>query len=465
MTVSSTEGIYLRSCHNGTIVSVTSFMSTSRKLDIAMIYLGCDLQRDFMFEISIDPSLLSSSSYPFADISALSQFPDEVEVLLPMGTMLQIQSSTTVWEKKNIYVKAQLYYEESDDVKQLKTFLLKQLPYGGDESFYISALVNILVQIGDYKRLEQVLKLRKPDARDDSDELYRSFICLTNLLQHSVSQDRCVPYVSNFLSLLIPCVQDLERYANLPNSLRGAISSLNKMITDCSSFVSFLDKADNLDELFNQLMTIVHVCEQTFSLLTSQLPASHPLFSQVLFIKTAIESLQHGHIEDLKKFETDHSSYIASSLQNDDNTFLTMNALLLSVGLRNNNGFSLQFLENLNKSAKPHAQILRQLARYQERHRDLPLAISYYRTVIEDCGLPPNSIEIVDAYSAIGSAFVKLHNTESALWNFRRARDLLLQHHPLTHPRLSTLQNLVLAEKFKQGVQQIYEKLDQYKYE
>lgn len=109
-----------------------------------------------------------------------------------------------------------------------------------------------------------------------------------------------------------------------------------------------------------------------------------------------------------------------------------INQLLLLFNMNTNGDRSLQFLESLNSSSKPNASILKQLAHYYEKHDDLPMAIAYYRAVIEECGLPPNSLIIVDAYHSIGSAFAKLHDNESALWNYNQAHNLLLQHHHQT---------------------------------
>ena len=62
------------------------------------------------------------------------------------------------------------------------------------------------------------------------------------------------------------------------------------------------------------------------------------------------------------------------------------------------------------------------------------MAIAYYRTVIDERNLPPDAIEIVQAYISISSIFFKHQGIESALYNYRRAQHLLLQHHLSTYP-------------------------------
>jgi hypothetical protein len=52
--------------------------------------------------------------------------------------------------------------------------------------------------------------------------------------------------------------------------------------------------------------------------------------------------------------------------------------------------------------------VLSLLAGYHDKHEDCPMGIAYHRSVIEECNLPPNSIDIVEIYLSIDLAFVKL---------------------------------------------------------
>jgi tetratricopeptide (TPR) repeat protein len=285
-------------------------------------------------------------------------------------------------------------------VKELRTFILKHMPYGCDESHYFSVLTNLLLQTGDYKRLEQVLKLCKPVTKCDLNKVNRSFIRLKNATQHSVSSARAIPYLSDFVSTLTQFVQDLESHPHISNSLRCIVSSASEIATNISSMLISGKNAANFDELLDKIAPLLSLFEQTIAL-----PSSHPAFSRLQFEKGVIESMQGRGDEALEHFETAQASFSASLLDNDDYMSKAMDTMVLNIPALGHDDRSLQFLENLNKSTKPQATILFQLARYHEKHDDLSMAIAYYRTVIEECNLPPNSIEIVDAYSSIGSAF------------------------------------------------------------
>ncbi|CAF1613471.1 unnamed protein product [Rotaria magnacalcarata] len=78
----------------GQFVSVNSFLSTTNQREIAEFYMGdrtqqVDLER-VLFEIIADPKVVMTK--PFADISTLSHFADESEVLFMLGSIFRINS-------------------------------------------------------------------------------------------------------------------------------------------------------------------------------------------------------------------------------------------------------------------------------------------------------------------------------------------------------------------------------------
>ncbi|CAF3876545.1 unnamed protein product [Rotaria sp. Silwood1] len=78
----------------GQFVSVNSFLSTSSQRQIADFYMGdraqhMNLER-VLFEIDADPKVVTTK--PFADISMLSKFADESEVLFMLGSIFRLNS-------------------------------------------------------------------------------------------------------------------------------------------------------------------------------------------------------------------------------------------------------------------------------------------------------------------------------------------------------------------------------------
>lgn len=95
--------ILLISKHINDLISLNGFISTSLEEDIAKRFCFNDQIEDYepvLFQINIDTSCKHSTA--FADISRLSQFPEEEEILLSIGSVFRIQS-VNFDEKNQLY--------------------------------------------------------------------------------------------------------------------------------------------------------------------------------------------------------------------------------------------------------------------------------------------------------------------------------------------------------------------------
>lgn len=76
------------------VIWFTSFISASCDREIARKYVGSPSngnQVSVLYEIQIDDNLDMSTS-PFADISQISQVPDELEILMAIGSVFEVES-------------------------------------------------------------------------------------------------------------------------------------------------------------------------------------------------------------------------------------------------------------------------------------------------------------------------------------------------------------------------------------
>ncbi len=75
------------------LISLNGFVSTTRSKDIAIDFIRNRWQEDFepvIFRIDVD--MTSEHSVAFADVSKLSKFPEEEEVLLSIGSVFLVKS-------------------------------------------------------------------------------------------------------------------------------------------------------------------------------------------------------------------------------------------------------------------------------------------------------------------------------------------------------------------------------------
>ncbi|CAF3971426.1 unnamed protein product [Rotaria sp. Silwood1] len=104
----------------GGLLSINHFLSTSKNKKIALSFASQSINRSgivaVLFEMKINPK---SRKSPFSDISKLSFYPKEDEVLFSMGTVFRIQSVEK--DKKNVgiwNVSLVLTDDEDENLKQ-----------------------------------------------------------------------------------------------------------------------------------------------------------------------------------------------------------------------------------------------------------------------------------------------------------------------------------------------------------
>ena len=137
----------------GQLISVNSFFSTTKHRELAIFMLGdgddiVDWER-VLFEIDADPQI--NKTKPFADISQLSYFPNENEILFIAGTIFRIEK---IFRDEN-----QLWIVEmtlcSDDDNHLKDILKDKKKEIGNGQTNLFILGKFLRGIGEFDLAER----------------------------------------------------------------------------------------------------------------------------------------------------------------------------------------------------------------------------------------------------------------------------------------------------------------------
>lgn len=144
------------------LIMLNSFLSTSFKHDVAGMWVGNGEDRPIfesvIFEIIIDESELRDASIIFADITLESNFEDEREVLLAIGTTLCIKSvepEGNVW-KISLHAypsRGQLLW---DFEKLIPSY---QSRFAESDNFALIMIAAILIETGNLEKAEQITQL------------------------------------------------------------------------------------------------------------------------------------------------------------------------------------------------------------------------------------------------------------------------------------------------------------------
>ena len=139
------------------LISINSFFSTSTNPDKALGFLNrskitSDLCR-VLFVIDADPQVVKSK--PFADISSLSYFSKECEVLFMMGSIFRLIKIEEIKNEKIITIYMELCGDDEHDLKELFDHMKKEYG-GGNEEVNLHSFGKVLRRMGKYDLAEKI---------------------------------------------------------------------------------------------------------------------------------------------------------------------------------------------------------------------------------------------------------------------------------------------------------------------
>jgi tetratricopeptide (TPR) repeat protein len=137
----------------GEFISINSFFSTSRNRKQALVFtnttIPIDGLRQILFDIQVDIRL---STKPFADVSKLSYFQEEEEIIFMLGSVFRI---TNVYYSKDehVWIAELILCNENDhDLKDLFAYHKKKICKGLSN---VVSLGDILFKMGEFDKAKQ----------------------------------------------------------------------------------------------------------------------------------------------------------------------------------------------------------------------------------------------------------------------------------------------------------------------
>ena len=138
-------------------ISINSFFSTSTNRHQALGFLNSteitgDLCR-VLFVIDADPQVVKSK--PFSDISSLSYFSKECEVLFMMGSIFRLIKIEETKNEEVIMIHMELCGDDEHDLKELFDHMKKEF-CGGNEPVNLRSFGLVLQKMGKYDLAEKI---------------------------------------------------------------------------------------------------------------------------------------------------------------------------------------------------------------------------------------------------------------------------------------------------------------------
>ena len=437
--MSTSELIELQKCVGG-MIAMTSFVSTTKNPVGAEMFAGNGeeqpARQSVIFKIIIDESLQNYERSPFADISEFSSNPEEEEVLLCPGTVLQVMSVET----KGLVTWVLIHMCQREQNKVPRQLIIGWMNQVGTDPLSLELrslgeLHAVLYFMRDFRQMQQILKVMQS---------------LMNLLI-----DPLTAFWFEYMPLSIEYVE-LDRtdadYDHRCQTVIGKLRTLTRSVLDSQSFddrqrdpdislIVLIDDflhmsksdQDSVDssKLFMELFERMTACCQN---------DIQPVWN--LIQKRQVES--PGRTEKL----TDQSHEIRMhdvSVACRDKAFTEKDpkrvewCFHLAYDAYKKGDYNQAIRLARDGLAIPsttfYQEKLRRLLKviYWEQ-KDWFASIECCQGIISMPQLPPNSPLIAEAYMDCGFACTQLEDYSEALLNYTKALELQEQHHPPRDP-------------------------------
>ncbi|CAF1067051.1 unnamed protein product [Rotaria sordida] len=198
--VISKEELKLFEESNNKLISVASFFSTSLDSTVALSYIDSNINHEnlqsVLFEIHADPS--QNQSKPFADISSISYFPDEQEVLMMLGSVFRIDG-VDHFNDTIKRIRMTLYNHNDQNFNLLFDFMRKKNCIG---SARLTNFGRVLIGMAKFDAAENHFKCLLRTFSSDHPDLFNCYQALGKIYCEKCDFDQSLEYFKIALDIL-----------------------------------------------------------------------------------------------------------------------------------------------------------------------------------------------------------------------------------------------------------------------
>ncbi|CAF4877963.1 unnamed protein product [Rotaria sp. Silwood1] len=373
-----TELQYLQK-HPGHFISMNSFLSTSRDRQIAMMYAETidksdDNLQSVLLEINCDTVRLDMK--PFADISHLSCFENEKEVLFMLGSVFRVQN---------------IYQDETNELWFVKMTLCGKNDYDFGNAFQsirndmtntpsLTSLGLIFQSMGDFRRATQCFQ-EHLNLLEDEDDTTRSacYHNLGNMATANGNYDKALDYLKKSMKIRLK-VLPTEKF--IMGALYNDIGAVYDAKKDHERALEYYEKA----------------------------------------LSSTLESVGENHKQSAMIYGN-----IGDNYHHQNKYDLALNNL----------NKSLEILTNLHFKNRPEfVRTLGDIGKVYSLKGDHSTALLLMSKAldIERKILPDNHVKLAISYNNIGSLYAEVGKLDLALYNYNLAQRIFQVALPIDHP-------------------------------
>ncbi|CAF4971693.1 unnamed protein product [Rotaria sp. Silwood1] len=199
----------------GKLISVNSFLSTSSKYEVASLYSGSfatdDTLEKVLFEIDADPNQIGVK--PFADISEISCFKEEDEILMMVGSVFRL-NKIYLGDDKIWHIEMTLC---SDNVLQTTFDYMKKRYDSMNNKLLLFA--NVLIDLANFDDAEKYLHRLLKELLSCPADIPKCLHALGKVSCEKGNYDLSLDYFGKALEILRESQPNDYRIAHIHNSI------------------------------------------------------------------------------------------------------------------------------------------------------------------------------------------------------------------------------------------------------
>ncbi|CAF1020795.1 unnamed protein product [Didymodactylos carnosus] len=221
----------------GQLISMNSFLSTSRNRDFTLLYLGNSpfpndgLQR-VLFEIFLDPRF--SDRKPFADITTISNFPEEEEILLMLGSIFRLEDMRM---ENGIWI---IQLQQCDDINPDSRTLLDYRSEEHHEESPLYSLATLLSNFGKLDIAERCFLRYLDQLPDNHPDVFWCYLSLGTVLEGVASDNESLRMYKKALAVVEQIYSSDQYFSSIVYVSMGKVYT---NIRDYEQALTYLTKA------------------------------------------------------------------------------------------------------------------------------------------------------------------------------------------------------------------------------
>ncbi|CAF5025623.1 unnamed protein product, partial [Rotaria sp. Silwood1] len=427
----------------GYLISFSEFLSTSRKRELAEIYVqqGVDDIQSILFEIELDYTIQTSS--PFADISEQSQFNLEEEILLSMGSVFRIQSLNRISE--NIWnIRLSQTSDEDQQLKQLYQWLNAAI---FKVNHLHTKLSSLMLFVYDYEKAEYFLKktMAQPGYSQDIRTLGATSSIFGEICFHQNNYEKAEMLYQTTIELF-----EKNPEKNEPSTVQRCYTGLSEIYLEKAQYMR-ATRYNNIEYIYCKLENTeqaLHYIQKALDY-TRSLPSNIPLISRIFCNLTVTYEQSENYSKSEFYWKKGLEHHLQSMPNNTDATASLFQAVAITLADHQKYAESIEYLKRSLTICKNQEQILlfscyKHLATAYNGLKEFQTADKYLQKAIE-IAHTLSSIDLSPIYVDSGNNHYQAQNYQQALLSYGKALEFSQLHNNLsTHLKIFivyTIQN------------------------